>query len=127
MKKILMVIILLSSTILYAGIGDFYYEKQKRKLIEIIEQELKDTSKYLKKDNLDKDVIRALNSVPRHKFVPFYDRLNAYENRPLSIGYGQTISQSYIVAIMTDLLDLKSNDKVLEIGTGSGYQAAILS
>ncbi|MCK5110590.1 MAG: protein-L-isoaspartate(D-aspartate) O-methyltransferase [Arcobacteraceae bacterium] len=72
-------------------------------------------------------MINAINDVPRHKFVPFYNRLNAYDNRPLPIGHGQTISQPYIVAIMTDLLDLKSSDKVLEIGTGSGYQAAILA
>ena len=63
----------------------------------------------------------------RHRFVPGDLQSQAYENRPLPIGYGQTISQPYIVALMTDLLELEAGDVVLEIGTGSGYQAAILS
>ena len=65
--------------------------------------------------------------VPRHEFVPEEVRSHAYEDQPVPIGYGQTISQPYIVALMTDLLDLRPGAKVLEIGTGSGYQAAILS
>jgi protein-L-isoaspartate(D-aspartate) O-methyltransferase len=70
-------------------------------------------------------VIDALGKVPRHEFVLPTRQHQAYENRPLPIGYGQTISQPYIVAIMTDLLQLEPGDKVLEIGTGSGYQAAV--
>lgn len=74
----------------------------------------------------DQKVIQAMLNVPRHLFVPkAYERM-AYEDRPLPIGEGQTISQPYIVAYMTELLDLKPSMKVLEIGTGSGYQAAIL-
>jgi protein-L-isoaspartate(D-aspartate) O-methyltransferase len=65
--------------------------------------------------------------VPRHAFVPDGQRDVAYENRPLPIGYGQTISQPYIVALMTALVDARPSDRVLEIGTGSGYQAAVLS
>ncbi|MGE4358095.1 MAG: protein-L-isoaspartate(D-aspartate) O-methyltransferase [Candidatus Omnitrophota bacterium] len=72
-------------------------------------------------------VLRAMRKVKRHLFVPPAYRPFAYEDRPLPIGYGQTISQPYIVALMTDLLGLKGNEKVLEIGTGSGYQAAILA
>ena len=73
------------------------------------------------------DVLRAARTVPRHEFVP-PDYLGlAYADRPLPIGYGQTISQPYIVAAMTELLKLKRGDRVLEIGTGSGYQAAILA
>ena len=72
-------------------------------------------------------VMTAMAEVPREKFVPASLKPFAYDNGPLSIGYGQTISQPYIVALMTDLLDLTSNSVVLEIGTGSGYQAAILS
>jgi protein-L-isoaspartate(D-aspartate) O-methyltransferase len=68
-----------------------------------------------------------MRTVPRHEFVPEDVRAQAYEDRPVPIGYGQTISQPFIVALMTDLLDLEPDDKVLEIGTGSGYQAAILS
>lgn len=65
--------------------------------------------------------------LPRHLFVPESKRPHAYEGRPLPIGYGQTISQPYIVALMTDLLDLDGDETVLEVGTGSGYQAAVLA
>jgi protein-L-isoaspartate(D-aspartate) O-methyltransferase len=72
-------------------------------------------------------VLEAMRSVPRHRFVPEEVRERAYEDRPLPIGHRQTISQPYIVAVMTELLDPEPGDKVLEIGTGSGYQAAVLS
>lgn len=72
-------------------------------------------------------VKEALEKVPREKFIPVGYRALAYENMPLPIGYGQTISQPYIVGLMTELLALKPTDKVLEIGTGSGYQTAILA
>jgi len=72
-------------------------------------------------------VMAAMAKVPRHRFVPFLQDVFAYENRPLPIGEGQTISQPYIVALMTDLLDPKPADTVLEVGTGSGYQAAVLA
>lgn len=75
----------------------------------------------------DKKVIEAMLKVERHLFVPQDLRDFAYEDRPLPIGEGQTISQPYIVALMTEVLNLKPTDKVLEIGTGSGYQAAILA
>ncbi len=72
-------------------------------------------------------VMAAMGKVPRHRFVPTPQDIFAYENRPLPIGDGQTISQPYIVALMTDLLDPKPADSVLEVGTGSGYQAAVLA
>jgi protein-L-isoaspartate(D-aspartate) O-methyltransferase len=75
----------------------------------------------------DAAVLAALGSVPRHLFVPPTERVRAYEDRPLPIGDGQTISQPYMVALMTSLLELRPGERVLEIGTGSGYQAAILS
>jgi len=75
----------------------------------------------------DQQVIQAMLNVKRHLFVPSNQERMAYEDRPLPIGEGQTISQPYIVALMTELLDLKEDMKVLEIGTGSGYQAAILA
>jgi len=75
----------------------------------------------------DQRVIKALRAVPRHKFVPPHRQRSAYDDTPLPIGHGQTISQPYIVALMTDLLELKPGQKVLEIGTGSGYQAAVLT
>ena len=75
----------------------------------------------------DKKVLEAMKEVPRHKFVPGYQLANAYRNHPLSIGSGQTISQPLIVAHMTELLEIEPGDRILEIGTGSGYQAAVLS
>lgn len=77
--------------------------------------------------NLSPAVLNALREVPRHQFVPEPLRDRAYEDRPLSIGHGQTISQPFVVALMTDLLKLQPNYVVLEVGTGSGYQAAVLS
>ncbi len=71
-------------------------------------------------------LLAALEATPRHLFVPQEYRYAAYEDGPLLIGYGQTISQPYIVALMTDLLQLRGDERVLEVGTGSGYQAAIL-
>ena len=75
----------------------------------------------------DPKVLAAVEQVPRHRFVPEEARAKAYADQPLPIGYGQTISQPYIVALMTSLLGIKRGDRVLEIGTGSGYQAAVLS
>lgn len=78
-------------------------------------------------ETLNEDVMRSLGAVKRHEFVPASQKHLAYENRPLPIGHGQTISQPYIVALMTDLIAPGPDDVVLEIGTGSGYQAAILA
>jgi protein-L-isoaspartate(D-aspartate) O-methyltransferase len=75
----------------------------------------------------DKRVLQAMEEVPRHEFVPSETRANAYADHPLPIGFGQTISQPYIVAFMAEQLSLESADRVLEVGTGSGYQAAVLS
>jgi protein-L-isoaspartate(D-aspartate) O-methyltransferase len=80
-----------------------------------------------KRDVKDPDVLRAMRTVKRHQFVPDEYQDSAYADRPLPIGYGQTISQPYIVAWMTELLELEPGAKVLEIGTGSGYQAAVLA
>jgi len=75
----------------------------------------------------DPDVLRVMRSVPRHEFVPTELADAAYDDRPLDIGFGATISQPYIVAAMTELLEVSKNHRVLEIGTGSGYQTAILA
>jgi protein-L-isoaspartate(D-aspartate) O-methyltransferase len=104
-----------------------HYIDARNKMVKLIEDEVLKTSEYLEKQNLDQRVLKTIKTVPRHLFVPENQRHAAYENRPLPIGYGQTISQPYIVAIMTDLIAPKSQHKALEIGTGSGYQAAILS
>jgi len=79
------------------------------------------------RDIVDSEVLQAMLTVPRHQFVDENIRESAYNDYPLAIGEGQTISQPYIVALMTQLLELKEDEKVLEIGTGSGYQAAVLA
>jgi protein-L-isoaspartate(D-aspartate) O-methyltransferase len=76
---------------------------------------------------VDERILKAMRTIPRHLFVPQENQQNAYEDFPLPIGYQQTISQPYIVAFMTNILDLQGNEQVLEVGTGSGYQAAVLS
>jgi protein-L-isoaspartate(D-aspartate) O-methyltransferase len=118
------IILLLFSTHVIAE-NDYF--RQRQALVSIIKAQVNRTRDFLKQDALDDRVIDALFKVPRHEFVPESERPYAYDNRPLSIGFGQTISQPYIVAIMTDLLKLKKTDRVLEVGTGSGYQAAILA
>ena len=103
-------------TPLAPGVEDIFAQKRERMVIETIER----------RGITDEDVLNAMRTVPRHLFVPEGDQDYAYGDHPLPIGYGQTISQPYIVALMTELLELKEGDRVLEVGTGSGYQAAIL-
>lgn len=103
------------------------YQAQRARLLVQISQDVMDTRSYIGKSTLDERVMRTIGTVGRHRFVPADLQSQAYANRPLPIGSGQTISQPYIVALMTDLLELEAGDVVLEIGTGSGYQAAILS
>jgi protein-L-isoaspartate(D-aspartate) O-methyltransferase len=91
---------------------------------EVARSELIDT---LSTEIKDKRVLAAMRSIPREHFVPPESRHLAYEDRPLPIGYDQTISQPYIIALMTEALELRGGEKVLEVGTGSGYQAAILA
>jgi len=83
-------------------------------------------SQMRSRDITDEKVLKVMEEIPRHEFVPDNYRERAYADTPLPIGYGQTISQPYIVALMTQLLQVKPSDRVLEVGTGSGYQAAIL-
>jgi len=93
---------------------------------ELLRNEMVDTQ-LIPRGISDPLVIGAFRKVPRHRFAPENIRISAYEDAALPIGEGQTISQPYMVAIMTELLKLKGDEKVLEIGTGSGYQAAILA
>lgn len=104
------------STFSFAGKETFKLKRRRMVEEQIIARGINDSS-----------VIEAMLKVPRHRFVSTHFRDAAYQDRPLPIGYGQTISQPYIVAFMTEALGLKKEDKVLEIGTGSGYQAAILA
>jgi len=97
------------------------------RMLNDIKMEVELTRHLIGKNALDARVMAVMKQVPRHKFLPADFRYLAYNNGPVPIGSGQTISQPYIVALMSDLLATKPSDVVLEIGTGSGYQAAILS
>lgn len=118
--------------LLFAGMiaagaeGQDLYPAQRKAMVDTIAALARETSAETGRGSLNARVMAAMHKVPRHRFVPADMEPYAYANRPLPIGNGQTISQPFIVALMTDLLDLKPGDKVLEIGTGCGYQAAVL-
>ena len=101
--------------------------RDRQKMINDIKSEVAITRRMIGRDRLDSRVMDVMRKVPREQFVPPELKYAAFDNGPLPIGYQQTISQPYIVALMTDLLQLKEDHVVLEIGTGSGYQTAILS
>ncbi|MFI4988370.1 MAG: protein-L-isoaspartate(D-aspartate) O-methyltransferase, partial [Alphaproteobacteria bacterium] len=103
-----------------------YGELRRRHVAEIAE-EGRTTGSYLGKSELSPRLMAALAKVPREAFVPAAAAARAYDNAPLPIGQGQTISQPYIVAVMSDVLELRPADVVLEVGTGCGYQAAVLA
>jgi len=98
-----------------------------RRMLDGIRAEVGYTKNLIGKSELDERVMHAMASVPREQFVPAHMRAAAFDNGPLPIGHGQTISQPYMVALMSDLLQLQPEDSVLEIGSGSGYQTAVLS
>lgn len=107
--------------------ADDRFIEARKAMVREIEADVRFTSEHIGKRALDPRVMDAMGRVPRHEFVPDSLRPYAYENRPLPIGHGQTVSQPYIVALMTDLLNVGPGSVVLELGTGSGYQAAILA
>jgi len=117
--------VLLAGATVAAVADDF--ESARQALVREIERDVRDTAEYLSRRELDARVMAAMAVVPRHEFVRPGDRDLAYANRPLPIGHGQTISQPYIVAVMTDLIEPAPGCRALEVGTGSGYQAAVLS
>ena len=106
--------------------GQMNYDSERQAMVEELREESRQSEQY-GAPPLSEPVLEVLARVPRHEFVPEDLRRYAYENRPLPIGAQQTISQPYIVALMTDLAEVTKDDVVLEIGTGSGYQAAVLS
>ncbi|MCD6506409.1 protein-L-isoaspartate(D-aspartate) O-methyltransferase [Candidatus Poribacteria bacterium] len=114
--SILVLLSLIVSSSLFA-IDDEVHRLRRAQMVDVLKRE----------GIKDKNVLEAMGEVPRHEFVPKNLTRYAYENRPLPIGYGQTISQPYIVALMTELLKVNKDSVVLEVGTGSGYQAAVLS
>ena len=103
------------------------FDRQRRQMIADIEAGVAFTRSMIGKDRLDNRVMTAMRQVPREKFVPSDLRYAAFRDGALPVGHGQTISQPYIVALMTDMLELTEDSIVLEIGTGTGYQAAILA
>jgi protein-L-isoaspartate(D-aspartate) O-methyltransferase len=103
------------------------FEEQRRELVAAIRVIAEHLGPETDKTALDDRVLRTMAKVPRHEFVPIEVQQYAYLNRPIPIGFDKTISQPLMVAVMTDLLDLKPDDVVLEIGTGLGYQSAVLA
>ena len=101
--------------------------KSLKNLVADIESEVRYTRSMIGKEHLDRRVMQVMASTPRELFVPDHLKFQAFDNGPLPIGHSQTISQPYIVALMTDLLAIEPEHRVLEIGTGSGYQTAVLS
>jgi protein-L-isoaspartate(D-aspartate) O-methyltransferase len=104
-----------------------FFEEQRREMVTAIRAMADDVAAQIGKSALDERVLTAMAKVPRHEFVPIEVQQYAYLNRPIPIGFDKTISQPMMVAVMTDLLELKPDDMVLEIGTGLGYQAAVLA
>ena len=103
------------------------FAAERRRMVEDITALARETRSEIGKSAFDERVMSVLARVPRHEFVPADQVAFAYRNRPLPIGHGQTISQPYIVALMTDLARAEPDHKVLEVGTGSGYQAAVMA
>src|SRR5215471_18921762 len=103
------------------------YSEQRREMVEAIRTIAQHLADEIGKPALDDRVLRAMAKVPRQEFVPVEAKPYAYLNRPLPIGFDKTISQPLIVAVMTDLLELRPDDVVLEVGTGLGYQTAVLA
>jgi protein-L-isoaspartate(D-aspartate) O-methyltransferase len=126
-RGLILAVLLSLGGIAYGAAVDEQYEAQRQRMVRMIADDVKHTGTRLGKTALATSVLEALRTVPRHEFVQPPLRHLAYANRPLPIGHGQTISQPYIVAVMTDLLGVGPDDVVLEVGTGSGYQAAILA
>jgi protein-L-isoaspartate(D-aspartate) O-methyltransferase len=104
-----------------------YFEEQRREMVAAIRVIAEHLVAEIGKAALDDRVLNAMAKVPRHEFVPLEVQPYAYLNRPLPIGFDKTISQPLMVAVMTDLLEVKPDDVILEIGTGLGYQAAMLA
>jgi protein-L-isoaspartate(D-aspartate) O-methyltransferase len=104
-----------------------FFEEQRREMVAVIRAIAEHVAPQIGKMALDERVLRAMAKVPREEFVPIEVQSYAYLDRPIPIGFDKTISQPFMVAVMTDLLELKPDDVVLEIGTGLGYQSAVLA
>lgn len=129
MKRLFRLIAVLFAPFISAPpvVGEDIDAVRRAEMVRVIESEARYAADALGAPRFDPRVLQAMGKVPRHLFVPETVRDLAYANRPLPIGYGQTISQPFIVALMTDLIDPEPQDRVLEVGTGSGYHAAIVA
>ena len=107
--------------------GEAVEDEAMERMLREIERDTRETVAYTGQDQLSARVLEAMRSVPRRAFVPAGEASRAYLDRPLPIGSGQTISQPFIVALMTEMADITEGERVLEVGTGSGYQAAVLA
>ena len=125
--RALLVGALLSGVFPVSAAGDDATASARARMVTEIEANAAAVGKVGEQTGISPPILDVMGRIPRHLFVPEDKRRHAYEDRPLPIGYGQTISQPYIVALMTNLLFVDEGDVVLEIGTGSGYQAAVLS
>jgi protein-L-isoaspartate(D-aspartate) O-methyltransferase len=121
------VLFLLTATHVVPSAADDPYSAQRARMVAEIAAIARETGGATGRPTLSEAVMAVMARVPRHRFVPALQQVFAYGNRALPIGEGQTISQPFLVALMTDLLDPKPGDNVLEVGTGSGYQAAVLA
>ena len=110
-----------------AAADDDSFAEERAQMVRAVAETTEETAEWIGKTELAPEVMAAMGRVPRHLFVPWDLQDMGYLNRPLPIGYGQTISQPYIVALMTDLLEPEPGDVAFELGTGSSYQAAILA
>jgi protein-L-isoaspartate(D-aspartate) O-methyltransferase len=122
-----LVFVVLAAAPAAVSCADEGHSRDRAAMVRTIESEVGATADRLGIEALSRPVVEAMSRVPRHEFVRASDRDRAYANRPLPIGHGQTISQPYIVAIMTELVHPTPQSRVLEVGTGSGYQAAVLA
>ena len=107
--------------------GEFQFTSLRQQMVQVITLYAQLASEQLGRDTLEPSVLTAMGEVPRHEFVPLEVRPYAYADSPLPIGFGKTISQPFMVAVMTDLLDPRGDDSLLEVGTGLGYHAAVLA
>lgn len=121
------VLLIASTMLLIAASDDARFAVERKTLLAEIQRDAVQTANATGRARFGARVMGAMDAVPRHRFVPPRSIGSAYANRPLAIGHGQTISQPYIVALMTELLEPKPGDVMLEVGTGSGYQAAVLA
>ncbi len=127
MRTTLLMASLATMAITSGADDDENWHRARQGMVQDIRSDVAVTAERIGRAALNEAVMRVMGEIPRHEFVPADRQRLAYHNRPLPIGYGQTISQPYIVALMTDLLAVSPEAKVLEVGAGSGYQAAVLA